>query len=161
MTNSTPENGPNAEIVERGPQFDDVDLLAIETFDDALRLTADELGGIANVGDELGNGFAILDKKDSLIGVPCVFMSWNFNEGDFGPFVSAQVAARSESGGVRKLIVNDGSTGIYAQLSAYTKRTGKMGGLMARAGLTRSDYEYTDSEGKTRPASTFYIDTSA
>lgn len=159
MSEQTVSDG--ATVAMRGPQFDDDTLLSIKSFDDALSLASQELGEIADVGETLGNGFAVLENKDALIDVPCLFLSWNFNNGDFGEFVSAMVVARSESGGSRKVILNDGSTGIFQQLEAYTKRTGKMGGLIARHGLTRSDYDYTDDKGQVRPASTYYINTAA
>src|SRR6266480_2334312 len=42
---------------------------------------------------ELGSGWAILNNKEKsrLVGVPMLILSYNFNEGDNGEFVSAQV----------------------------------------------------------------------
>lgn len=148
-------------VALRGPQYDSAALRAIESFDDAVALTQVEMGEIVAADQVIGDGFAIVQDKDTLIGRPLLFMSWTFHSGDYGTFVSAQCAARGESGGVTKCIVNDGSTGIYQQLADYTNQTGKMGGLLARHGLRRSDYTYTDIDGKEKPASTFYIDTSA
>jgi hypothetical protein len=151
----------SSEITSRGPEFGEEALRNVETFDDAIALAMQEVGDIASADNALGDGFALLDNKDTLIGKPLLFLSWSFNNGDFGPFVSAHVVARVDSGGANKVIINDGSTGIYAQLEAYTKRTGKQGGLLSRKGLRRSDYMYTDEKGQERPASTHYIDTSA
>lgn len=156
---------PGAEVITRGPQWDDDTLLDIKSFDEAVRLAQEEFGGELVAAEEtLGNGFTILngDAKNILCGVPLVFMGWNFNLGDKGEFVSAQVVARMPGGGMVKAIINDGSTGVYKQLSAFTKRTGRLGGLTARGGLTRSDYTYTDKDtGESKPATTFYINTAA
>lgn len=156
----------NAAVIMRGPQWDDDTLLAIDSFDAALALVKEEFGAeLVSADETLGNGFTILNKdaKDVLIGLPCIFMSWNFNLGDNGEFVSAQVVARGPGGSTIKAIVNDGSTGIYRQLSEYTRRSnGKQGGMIARRGLTRSDYTYEDpTTGESRPATTYYIDTTA
>jgi hypothetical protein len=148
-------------IALRGPQYDSNALRAIESFDDAIALTQVEMGEIVAADQVIGDGFAIVTDKDSLIGKPLLFMSWTFHSGDYGTFVSAQCAARNESGGVSKVILNDGSTGVFQQLSDYTNSTDKMGGLLARHGLRRSDYTYTGDDGKEKPASTYYIDTSA
>jgi hypothetical protein len=139
------------------------DLARVTTFEEAVALAAQVSGGEVLAADtELGDGFAVLESKDkrTLIGVPLMFMEWQFNQGDMGEFVSARVAAK-QGNGVGKYIINDGSTGIYRQLQEFSKRTGRSTGLYARHGLRVSDYKYTDNEGKEKPASTFYIDTSA
>lgn len=153
-------------VVLQGPKYDDETLLNIDSFDAAVALVQAEFGGELVAAEEtLGNGFVILngDSKNVLCGVPLVFMGWNFNMGDNGEFVSAQVVARMPGGGMLKAIVNDGSTGIYKQLSEFTSRNnGRMGGMTARGGLTRSDYTYVDDKtGETKPATTYYINTSA
>jgi hypothetical protein len=154
-------DGAGADVVVRGPKYDADRLAAVESFDDAVALAAETVGEIANAADELGDGFAILSDKNKLVGVPCMFLSWNFNLGDYGEFVSAQVVARTESGGVLKVIVNDGGAGIYQQLSDFTAKSNKLGGLFARHGLRRSDYTYKDEKGKDTPATTYYIDQTA
>ncbi len=158
MTTANPNTG---EIVSAGPQYDDEALRAIESFDDAMALAIQTVGDIETADSALGNGFALLDNKATLVGAPSMFLSWTFNNGDFGEFVSAHVVARNESGGGRKVIINDGSTGIYQQLRDYTDRTGRQGGLFVRKGLRQSVYDYTDDKGNKRPATTFYLDTSA
>lgn len=161
--NGAPSQG--AEMILKGPQWDDDTLLGIDSFDAAVALVQAEFGGeLVSAEETLGNGFTILngEAKNILVGVPCVFMGWNFNAGDKGEFVSAQIVARMPGGGMLKAIVNDGSTGIFKQLKAFTGRTGKLGGLSARGGLTRSDYKYMDeTTGEERPATTYYINTTA
>ena len=144
--------------------FNEADLRDVDSFDQAIALVQNTLGSVDVASDVLGDGFALLDTKNKaqLVGVPCVFAEWTFNDGDFGTFVSARVIARTEVGGVRKLIINDGSTGIAETLAKYTKDTGKTGGLLAPRGLRVSEYEYVDPQtGERKPAKTYYIDTSA
>lgn len=136
------------------------DLRNIATFDDAMALFN---GDVHTADSELGDGFELLKEKDRLIGDPCLFISWSFSEGDHGEFVSARVIAKS--GG--KYVVNDGSTGLCSQLREYTdSHGGRNGGLLSRRGLRKSEYTYDETdpktgEIKTKPAVTYYIDTSA
>ncbi len=136
-------------------------LRSIASFDDALSIAAQAFGGeIVTADRELGDGFAILDNKASLIETPLLFMEWEFYPGEYGEFVAARVVAKVGND-VARYIVNDGSTGIYQQLRDYTDDTGRKGGLLSRKGLRRSDYEYEDGKGNKRPATTYYIDTAA
>jgi hypothetical protein len=147
------------EVMGGTSSFNEDDLRALTSFDEAVRLATQEHGPIATVSDVLGDGFALLNNKAILTGVPCLFMEWAFRDGDFGrPFVSVRVVARNADGGMSRYIVNDGSTGIAEQLAAYTKKTGKLGGLFAAHGLRKSDYDIETDEGP-KAATTYYIDT--
>ncbi len=131
-------------------------LKGIASFDDALALVQDELGAtIVTADDELGDGFAVLDKagKASLLDVLFLIVEWTFSEGDQGEFVSMRIVARDG----RKLIVNDGGTGIYAQLRELTDRTDKQVGLVVKRGLRKSDYIHPEHGAST----TYYLNTSA
>lgn len=142
------------------PQYRDSDLQQIQTFDDALALITEQYGqgGVISAADVLGNGFALLQNKDHLVGVPFLFMKWQFHPGKYqSDFLTALVVTVNN----QKYIMNDGGTGIAKQLREYTEVSGRQGGMVAPKGLTRSDYTYTDQDGEERPASTFYIDTSA
>lgn len=161
-----------AEVTMRGPRFDDDALLNLASFDAAIALTQTVLGAqVVTADQEIGNGFAILNgnDKDQLCGVPTVFLSWSFNTGDKGEFVSAYAVGRAAGGGVIKAVVNDGGTGIYQQLLVFTQKTAKMGGLVARQGLRKSEYYYNEetkeTSNKPEPgfakATTYYIDTAA
>lgn len=134
-------------------------LRSITSFDDALAIMRETYGesAVALASDVLGDGFALTENKDQLCGVGLAFISWSESLGDFGPFVAARVI--TEQGG--KFVITDGSTGIYAQLAAFAQETGRSGGLVAKRGLRRSDYTYSDEKGQERPAKTYYIDTSA
>lgn len=147
------------EVMGGASTFNEDDLRALTSFDDAVRLATQEHGPIATVSDVLGDGFALLNNKAILTGVPSLFMEWAFRDGDFGrPFVSVRVVARNADGGMSRYIVNDGSTGIAEQLAKYTKDTGKTGGLFAAHGLRASNYEIETEEGP-KSATTYYIDT--
>lgn len=150
---------PDAEIAVS--RFDDDILSGIQSFDDALRILADEGIVIDHAPDVIGNGFAILKDKNILTGVECLVMEWNFNSGEQGEFVSAYVVAKMPgTSSPSRFILNDGGSGIYKQLKAYTRKTGKLRGLHVPRGLTRSDYE-KEIDGKMTAATTFYLDTSA
>jgi hypothetical protein len=152
------KNGSSAEVatVSTEPLPDDA-FLGVESYQDAMKVLAQNgVGEIDNAGDVLGDGFPLLEKKDSLLETPFVLLDWRFILGDFGEYVSA----RGITTAGQKFRLNDGSTGIYRQLESYTRQSGKRRGLAVPAGLTRSDYEYTDDKGNTTPASTYYLATS-
>ena len=135
--------------------FDDDALGNITSFDDAMNALAVAPEDV----NEYGNGFDIVEDKRTLIGVPFVVLQWRFSEGDYGVFVSAAIV--TEDG--RKLILNDGSTGIREFLETVTRKRVASGhqypraGLTARKGLRVSDYEFIGDDGKAKPASTFYF----
>ncbi len=149
------------------PKYSDDELLAVQSFDDALRLAAQYYGeeNLVSADETIGNGFRLLANKDTLIDVPFIALAWRFNPGEFqGEFCTLMVV--TEDG--RKFIVNDGGSGVCQQLATYTNATGRHGGMLVKRGLSRSDYEYEDttvldSEGNPtkRPAHTFYLNTSA
>jgi hypothetical protein len=116
-----------------------------------------EAGDIVSAA-EYGTGFEVLDKdaKGQLVGVPFIVLDWTLNEGDFGEFVSLRLVTQDN----RKLIVNDGSTGIAKQIREIAE-VGEQRALYVKKGLRRSDYEYTAKDGSKKPATTFYLDTSA
>jgi len=149
------------EVMGGGSAFSRDELMAISSFDDAVRLATEIHGSVAYADQELGDGFALLSKeqKNLLCGVPLMLLEWKFRGGDFGNFVTLRVIARNPDGSVSKYIVNDGSTGIAEQLADYQMNTGRVGGMFVGKGFRRSDYE-VEINGETRDASTFYLDTS-
>lgn len=138
-------------------------LLAIATFDDAFALLADSDTPIVDASQVIGNGFAILNDKSTLVGVRMLLLGWRFNRGDKGVFVSAYVVAQLPGmNSPAKFIINDGSTGICRQLAQYSTKTKRAAGLLVPHGLRRSDYEFSNPQtGETSNATTFYLDTSA
>lgn len=142
----------------------DDELQRISSFEDALNLVKSKTE-IVRANDVLGDGFALLDasEKDSLIGLPCILVKWEFHESDIrkpdgGPaeFVSVHVVARNKNGSMTKAIINDGGSGIYQQLRDYTDKSGVSAGLVVARGLRRSDYIHPEHGS----ATTYYLDTS-
>lgn len=123
---------------------------------------AELLGDPATAGDVLIlDDYVKLDDKNQLVNVPFFINRWWFAEGDMGPFaVVRAVASRKVHTGVTgetdKVIVTDGSTGIYSQLRELTKRTGKTGPMMIRHGLRVSQYT-AETESGPKQAETFYL----
>jgi hypothetical protein len=153
-----------AEVMNTGDDWDEETLRNITSFDDAVRLVEETHGPIVSADEELGDGFTLLstEDKDLLIGLPMLLMAWRFNDGDAGRFVSIRVLVQNRDKSVSRYIFNDGSTGICEQLAKFQLRTGRAGGLKVQNGLRRSDYLYEDpTTGEQRPASTYYLDTSA
>lgn len=128
------------------------------TVADATQLSFDDIAGQSIDSTEaLGTDQfgPILTDKMVLVGLPFVILKWNFYSGDNGEFVSAWVLTKTND----RLIMNDGSTGIYAQLRALTDATGQDSGLICRHGLRVSEYDYTKPDGTPGGrARTFYID---
>lgn len=125
---------------------------------------ADVAKTLADAGEmvsaaEFGTGFSLLDGKEKgrLVGVPFIILDWQINEGDFGPFVSLRLITN----GSEKLIVNDGSSGICKQMQEIVE-SGNTKAIFVKKGLRKSDFEYTDPKtGEKKPATTYYLDTSA
>ena len=143
------------------PEFSDDEYRDIESWEDALSLLTQAYGSVDVAEEIIGDGFAVLKDKRSVVGAPMLFINWKFVDGDQGEFAVIRAVANTVKG-FRKLILTDGSTGIYDQLRKYSDRFGKFGGLAVRNGLRASDYEVQDEEtGKMKSATTFYLDTSA
>lgn len=152
------------------PEWTNEQLRNLQSWEDAAAFINAEFGGALDAAQELGDGFTLYDSKRDLCGVPLVFLNWEFRESDKftkvvndeivnGTFVSARVMAAMPQG-MRKLIINDGSTGLHDQLRELTQRTGRQGGLVAKRGLRASDYDYVEADGTKSEATTYYIDTS-
>lgn len=134
-------------------------LREIGSLEDALKL-AEDVGAEVTLAEELGDGFTLIEDKNSLVGKKMVLISWTFSEGDFGnEFASIRAVVAHDNGSSDKIVFNDGSTGVCAQLRELTDR-GKTSFLYAPKGLRRSDYEAI-VDGKRTRATTYYVDTAA
>jgi hypothetical protein len=147
----------NADIIPaRGAEITDQFLRGIgkvsgDAFEDAMRLAEQIYGEVGNFADEMGNGFAVLKDKTQLVGVKSLFLRWRWHDGDFGDFVSAAVV--TATGG--RYVINDGSSGIAAQLRDYEQEhPGKDGGMVAYYGLRESSYSTCKACGKPRDSRT-------
>lgn len=170
MTEKEVARAMGAEIEHRS-LFSNDELAAVETWDDIINLVADKVD--VDFADKvLGDGFSVIptEDKEELVGVPMLLIDWRFISGDMGDFVSIRAAARMENANsehaLRKIIINDGSTGIMRQLRDFTSKTGKAAGMVVKRGLRISDYEVDQIDPKTGqptgrkiPARTYYLDT--
>ena len=163
------EEVSTANTVVNARAFSESELRGIGTFEDALRVYTEVTGDVIETAEgAIGDGFVQVDEvfKRKLIGVPLFVMSWEFKvsekvikNGQPSRYVQMRIVAQHANGKVGKYLVSDGSTGILAQLDAYTERTGRYQGLMCPNGLRVSDYKYTDpASGDVSDASTYYID---
>lgn len=147
------------DVEKQFPTISTEALAEVQSFEDAVNLAQNVYGqeNVVVASDVLGDGFKMLENKDTLIGVPFFAVAWNFTMGDHGEYVAVKLITQDN----QKLIVTDGSSGIYQMLAHYSKQTGRKGGLFCRKGLRRSDYTFTDETGKEKAARTYYLDVSA
>lgn len=139
--------------------FSDAELRGISSFEDALRLAEEKYGSIIDAAEEIGSGFVMVDNKDKLVGEPFVILSFSFPEGDFldengNPGHYAVVRLVTKHGD--RLVLTDGSHGIYQQLEDFHIRSGRTGGLLVNGGLRKSEYK-TEVNGVMQRAVTYYL----
>ena len=97
--------------------------------------------------------------KATLVGKPFVIFSFTLREGDYGrPYVSvnAVIEGATPDAPLSRVVFNDGSTGVAKQLEEMA-RQGIMGGIRCSKGLRKSEYTYTGQDGKSTPATTYYL----
>jgi hypothetical protein len=149
-----------AVITNEKSALTDAALSDIKSFDDALRIMQ-EAGVVADSMSDYGTGFALLKDKERLVSLPFIIVEWRFNNSDLNEAGFASFACITKHGD--KYVVNDGSTGIADQLRSVTQRRIAAGhktpqnGLLVPAGLTVSRYDFTDADGKQKPATTYYL----
>lgn len=143
----------------------DADLRAIKSGADVQALF-DKVGAEVESFADYGSGFTILANKDRLLDTRFIILEWRFTTSAkySSEFASAAVVTEN----AEKYILNDGGTGICAQLRAITDERIKTGrpnpqmALRVDGGLRKSVYqqEYTDEktgEVLTREATTYYL----
>ena len=133
-------------------------LAAISSFEDAMALLGDA-GISVHSTEEFGDGFSVLETKDKvqLVNVPFVILGMRFSTGDNGDFVIIHLVTKDG----RKLILTDGSTGIYSQAVKYNSK-GISAGLYVPKGLIKSDLRYDEKSGKVvRPSEPGYDEAKA
>lgn len=113
-----------------------------------------------------GSPWEILKDKHELVGVPFMIADVRAYEGKFGSAVAIMLITEqpiaNHSG--PRYVINDGSTGIYEQVTGMIRRAKQKSGIMCPNGLRASDYTYElkdafnpDEPAKQIPATTFYI----
>jgi hypothetical protein len=101
-----------------------------------------------------------LDDKSVLINVPFWINKWWFTPGDLGDFAVLQCIAsrpvRTPAGETQKIVLTDGSTGIFRQLRDLTMRTGQSTKMLVRNGLRVSQYT-AETDAGSKMAETYYL----
>lgn len=162
------------EVARTTRTFDSEALRSMTTLDDALRALQGAGITVKDATDYIGDGFELLDddEKKQLVGLAFVVLEGTQSDGDFGKFTSLRIMTKDG----RKVILNDGSTGIHAQVSDFLGHNDSIAGLYVPNGLRASEYMFCDScrnierhgtsacskcgNSPLKPASTFYLDTS-
>ena len=133
------------------------------------------LGTEMSTGDEISDGYEVLDNKDRLLDTPLIVIDWRevWSNENASYFHTIRVLTLSGE----RYRISDGSTGISDQLREITKVRLNEGnkvpnaGLIVRAGLTKSEYWVHKDEGralsnqeaealpadKKRKAATYYL----
>lgn len=120
-----------------------------QSFDEMMeQLTAENALLIAREEFNLVNREA----KEKLIGVPILIFSWVKRDGDFGEYYS--VKARTVTNEL--VIINDGSTGIAAQMQWLDDHDEKRA-IFCKDGLRASDYTVVLPNGKELESRTYYL----
>lgn len=138
-----------AEVMTDG--FSENELRDLDNMFDVMRAQ-----DVANIADVMGTGFSVLEDKNRLIGVEFVIVRYGVHEGENGQFTTIHVVTTNKE----KFVVNDGSTGIHAQLAEYKERAGRVCPLYVPRGLRVSEYDFTDDNGTKKRARTYYLNTS-
>lgn len=143
MTNSTA-----TDVVKVDSYFTESDLTAIQSFGDVGAFLKRE-GILTDTLKDYGNGFEVLDNKASLSGVTFAIIDYRFSKGDNGEFVSLTIVTKDN----RKLIVNDGSTGIRNQMREIMQQREERGiplkrPIMVEHGVKGNTYQRTNEDGE-------------
>jgi hypothetical protein len=109
-----------------------------------------------------GSEWTLIGDKADLVGVPFIIamLRWNDVKNKSGQptgkqFVSVMAYTKDEG---KKIVFNDGSTGVAQQLSTYVAKHDRDTGILCDKGLRVSEYDYEDPEtGITTRAKTYYI----
>lgn len=136
--------------------FSDDDLRALKSMSDLTDLLNSRELNVTTITDVLGDGFELVDENDILVKIPFVMLTETESMGDFGPFVTIRVMTKDG----RKLIVNDGSTGIRDQMRSLRAKGIELP-VWVPGGLRVSRYQFIDpNTGEEKSARTFYLATS-
>jgi hypothetical protein len=134
----------------------------IDSWDEVAQLLAEDPEAVVILDD-----YVKLDDKNQLLNTPFFINRWWFTEGDMtneqgeptGFAVMRIIVSRkvhTPTGESDKVIVTDGSTGIYKQLRQITQKKQQTGAMIVRHGLRVSQYTTETAEG-IKQAETFYL----
>jgi len=133
----------------------------LSSAEDVKAALLNAFGTITQGKELLGNEFES-GEKEKLLGVPFVILEYGFALSDKikrnDQAVEYAWIRGINMNTMEKVAFSDGSTGIYNQLRDFYDRTSQAGGIYCNNGLRVSRYDYTDNEGTTTEAATFYLD---
>lgn len=104
--------------------------------------------------------FVKLDDKRQLLGLPFLISRFWFSLGDVSDYATMRCLLSrpilTPEGETDRVVITDGSKGIYEQLRELSLSSGRMTNLVVRHGLRVSEYTIDTDEG-TKAAKTFYL----
>ena len=134
-----------------------------ESFDAMMKVLHASGVEVDLASNVLADEWPVVDKA-RLINVPFVLATWTVSKPEDNSEGGGQyLVCRGITKDNKRFRFADGSTGIMAQLVKLTRERIAAGskspnaGLYVTAGLTKSDYTFTDDKGKTQPATTYYL----
>lgn len=113
------------------------DNFAPETVDDLEEYFA-EHGGIIEFR---GSNWTVV-KKEELLSKPFTIADIRFYEGTFGDACAILLMTADNE----RLVINDGSTGVFQQCKFAVAKAGRRGGMYCPNGLRKSEYEYVERD---------------
>jgi hypothetical protein len=141
---------------ENSDGLSEENLREIENFDDIKTLSG--VAEITSISAVLGTGFSVLEDKARLLNLGFIIVKFGTHESEKngGEFSTLHVVTDTKE----KWIVNDGSTGIHAQMTELKEKLGSVCPLFVPRGLRVSEYDYENDKGETSRARTYYLNTS-
>jgi len=149
-------------------------LTQLDSFDAAIQALVDA-GLSPTPVSEYGDGFEVLDEKEKgqLVNQPFVILASSLNpDGEYGEYISLRIMTKDG----RKLVLNDGSTGIKDQAKFIMNERPTLAGLVCAKGLRSSDFSFCENcktvgkrgaaqcsscgHSPMKPATTYYLDVS-
>ena len=108
---------------------------------------------------EVKSDWELVTDKRQLIGKPFLIQKVRFYEGNYGPTVAVMAITQDN----RRVVFNDGSSGVMQELLTMCEKHKRDGGFVVPNGLRMSEYEYEvrdfdgNPTGEKKPARTFYL----
>lgn len=139
----------------------DLGVMVPDSWDDIV--AAMEEQGVEVIEFE-GSPWDVVPKKE-LVGQPFMVAGIHFSEGKFGQMVSVRALLQPDptTKVSKKIVFNDGSSGVYLQFRELVDKTKQVAGFICRKGLRASEYTYIDETkaeddpARETPAVTYYV----
>lgn len=143
---ATTPDGPAGEVVAYDPHA--VDWRNVP-YSEAFSVIPE----IFDAEEFIGDGFELLKDKDQALGNEFLIIDWRFQVDKETNREYASMRIMTPLNALYR--INDGSTGIYAQLKQFTER-GITGGVRSH-GLRKSEYMHDNGDGTQTKARTYYL----